>query len=165
MGTKGIEIVGMDVKVLIELLNKALADEWLAYYQYWVGAKIVKGPMRSNVEAELKEHAEEEFKHANMLADRIVQLGGTPILNPKVMGGISNCGYDEPTDPHVMKILEQNIKGEQCAIATYSNMLKKIKFADDPISANMIRKIMEDEVEHEEDLQAIKEDIEMMKKA
>jgi len=40
MGTKGREIVGMDIDKLIELLNKALADEWLAYYQYWVGAKV-----------------------------------------------------------------------------------------------------------------------------
>jgi bacterioferritin len=43
MGTKGIEIVGMDVKQLLNLLNIAFADEWLAYYQYWLGAKVVKG--------------------------------------------------------------------------------------------------------------------------
>jgi len=46
MGTKGIEIVGMDVQQLLSLLNKAFADEWLAYYQYWLGAKVVKGPMK-----------------------------------------------------------------------------------------------------------------------
>ena len=54
MGTKGRAIVGMDVDNLVELLNKALADEWLAYYQYWVGAKVAKGPMRGAVTAELK---------------------------------------------------------------------------------------------------------------
>ena len=43
MGTKGKEIVNLDVNNLIGLLNKALADEWLAYYQYWVGAKVVRG--------------------------------------------------------------------------------------------------------------------------
>jgi bacterioferritin len=30
MGTKGREIVGMDVDKLIVLLNKAFSDEWLA---------------------------------------------------------------------------------------------------------------------------------------
>jgi len=30
MGTKGIEIVGMDVQQLLYLLNKAFADEWFA---------------------------------------------------------------------------------------------------------------------------------------
>jgi len=32
MGTKGRQIVGMDVDELLEMLNKAFADEWLAYY-------------------------------------------------------------------------------------------------------------------------------------
>jgi bacterioferritin len=83
MGTKGREIVGMDIDKLIELLNKALADEWLAYYQYWIGAKVVKGPMRGAVEAELMEHAGEELQHAEMLIERIIQLGGTPLLSPE----------------------------------------------------------------------------------
>ena len=39
MGTKGIEIVGMDVQQLIDLLNKAFADEWFAYYQYWLARR------------------------------------------------------------------------------------------------------------------------------
>ena len=43
MGTKGREIVGMDVEQLLKLLNMAFADEWLAYYQYWLGAKVVRG--------------------------------------------------------------------------------------------------------------------------
>ena len=164
MGTKGIEIVGMDVKELIEILNKALADEWLAYYQYWVGAKIVVGPMRPEVESELNEHTGEEFKHANMLADRIVQLGGNPILNPNEWSKKTNCGYEAPSDPNVKKILEQNIKGEQCAIKTYNKALEKVKLGNDPITFNMIRKIMEDEVKHEEDLQNLLEDIELINK-
>ncbi|NLA21799.1 MAG: ferritin, partial [Candidatus Marinimicrobia bacterium] len=45
MGTKAIEILNLDANHLIDLLNRAYADEWLAYYQYWVGAKVVKGPM------------------------------------------------------------------------------------------------------------------------
>lgn len=164
MGTKGREIVGIDIKELIKMLNKALADEWLAYYQYWVGAFVVKGSMRKIVESELKEHAEEELKHANMLAERIITLGGTPNLDPSEWLKLTNCGYEAPFDPHVEKILEQNIKGEQCAIMTYHNILEKVKLGNDPITFNMIRKIMEDEVEHEEDLQAIQEDILLMKK-
>ena len=46
MGQKGREIVKMNVDELINLLNKSLSDEWLAYYQYWIGSKVVKGPMK-----------------------------------------------------------------------------------------------------------------------
>ena len=148
---------------IIELLNKALSDEWLAYYQYWIGAKIVRGPMRPNVESELSEHANEELKHAEMLTERIIILGGTPILNPNQWTSKANCQYDEPSNPEVKKILQQNIKGERCAINVYKKILEKISFSNDPITANMVRKIMEDEVGHEEDLQNLLEDIEMIK--
>lgn len=164
MGTKGKEIVGKDAKDIVDMFNKALADEWLAYYQYWIGALVVKGPMRPNVQEELKEHAQDELKHAGMLAERIIQLGGTPLLDPKDFAAKSNCGYDAPKDPNVKKILEQNIKGEQCAIETYNKILQRLKGTSDMISFNMIRKIMEDEVEHEQDLEDIQEDISLMKK-
>ena len=163
MGSIGTKIIGMDAGELIELLNKALADEWLATYQYWVGAKVIKGPLRSAAEAELLEHAQEEQKHANMLAKRIIELGGTPLLDPKEWIDRSNCGYEAPQDPHVLRVVEQNIAGERCAIMTYKKILDRLKDADDPITFNMIRKIMEDEVEHEDDLEALKEDIELMK--
>ena len=42
MGSKGRAIVGLDVDELLVVLNKAYADEWLAYYQYWIGAKVIK---------------------------------------------------------------------------------------------------------------------------
>ena len=32
----------LDVESLIAQLNAALAEEWLAYYQYWVGALVVE---------------------------------------------------------------------------------------------------------------------------
>ncbi|MEA1995916.1 MAG: ferritin-like domain-containing protein, partial [Campylobacterota bacterium] len=64
MGTKGREIVGLDADKLIELLNKAFADEWLAHYQYWVGAKVARGNMRGQVVAELEEHSGDELRHA-----------------------------------------------------------------------------------------------------
>jgi bacterioferritin len=162
MGTKGREIVGMDIDKLIELLNKALADEWLAYYQYWVGAKVVKGPMRGAVEAELVEHAGEELQHAEMLTDRIIQLGGTPILSPEEWYKMTNCGYDAPKDESVRAILEQNINGERCAIEVYQKLLDTLE-GKDPITYHMVAEILEDEVEHEEDLEAIMDDIESFK--
>lgn len=162
MGTKGRAIVGLDVDDLIERLNKALADEWLAYYQYWIGAKVAAGPMRGAVTLELEEHATEELGHALMLVDRIIQLGGTPLLKPKDWYEMTNCGYEAPEDPYVEVLLEQNIKGEQCAIEVYRQLVELTKDAD-PVTYEMVLQIMTDEIEHEEDLQALAEDIQLMK--
>jgi len=161
MGQKGREIVKMNVDELIGMLNKALSDEWLAYYQYWIGAKVVKGPMKDAVIAELTLHATEELSHAELLATRIVQLGGTPVLSPEEWLRITGCGYDPPTDPYVEEVLDQNIRGEQCAIRVYNNLLDITRVAD-PVTYNFILTILSQEVEHEEDLSALKEDLELM---
>jgi len=161
MGQKGREIVKMDVDELINLLNRALSDEWLAYYQYWVGSKVVKGPMKDAVTAELTLLATEELGHAELISARIVQLGGTPVLSPEEWFKKTNCGYDSPKDPYVEEILNQNIKGEQCAIRVYSELLDITRTAD-PVTYNIILQILSQEVEHEEDLTALKEDLELM---
>ena len=158
MGTKGIAIVDMDVKELVAVLNKAFSDEWLAYYQYWIGAKVVKGPMKEAVIAELIQHAADELRHADMLAMRIIQLGGTPVTEPKDWYKLTNCGYDAPKNPHVKVVLEQNIKGEQCAIMMYKKLLN-LTLNKDPVTYNVVLQILQDEVEHEEDLQAVREDL------
>lgn len=161
MGQKGRSIVKMDVDELINLLNKAISDEWLAYYQYWIGAKVVKGPMKDAVIGELNLHATEELSHAELLSTRIVQLGGIPVLSPQEWIKLTNCGYDIPSDPYVGAILDQNIKGEQCAIKVYSELLD-ITRVGDPVTYNIILQILSDEVEHEEDLSSLKEDMELM---
>jgi bacterioferritin len=158
MGTKGREIVGVNIDELLTLMNKAYADEWLAYYQYWVGAKVAKGRMRGIIAKELEEHAQEELKHAEMLVARMIQLGGTPLLSPDAILKESNCGYDAPVDPNTKALLLQNIKGEQCAIETYVKLLAFVKDKD-PITERIILEILEDEVEHEEDLEAMLEDM------
>lgn len=161
MGSRGREIIGMDVDTLVDLLRRAYCDEWLAYYQYWLGAKLVKGPMKDAVGAELLLHSTEELMHADMIAVRIIQLGGTPVTKPEEWYSSTNCGYDAPDDPFVKTLLEQNIKGEQCAISTYKKLMDITKDAD-PVTYNMILTIISQEVEHEEDLQSLLEDFELM---
>jgi bacterioferritin len=153
----------MDVNQLLDLLNKAFCDEWFAYYQYWLGAKLVKGPMKDAVASELLLHATEELAHADLVANRIIQLGGKPITEPKLWYQWSGCGYDAPNDEYVKVILEQNIKGERCAIGYYNELMKKTRDAD-MVTYNMVLTILQQEVEHEEDLQALLEDIELMMK-
>jgi bacterioferritin len=60
-------------------------------------------------------------------------------------------------------VREQDIKGEQCAISVYDAMMKQTKDKD-PATYELALQIMQDEVEHEEDLQALLEDLELMAK-
>lgn len=151
-------IKGLDISEIITKLNKAYADEWLAYYQYFIEAKVVKGIMKDAAIAELTQHAADELRHANLVADRILQLGGTPLLNPQEWFTQTNCGYEEPKDFDVVSILEDSIKGEQCAISIYSELVDMTRNKD-IVTYDIVSQILADEVEHEEDLQALHDDI------
>ena len=159
MARRGNSIIkGIEVSELIRLLNKAYADEWLAYYQYYIEEKVVKGIMKDAAIAELQQHAADELRHADMVAQRILQLGGTPLLSPKEWFTQTNCGYEEPKDFDVVAILEDAIKGEQCAISTYSQLAEMTR-EKDIVTYDLVSRILADEVEHEEDLTALHEDI------
>ncbi len=151
-------IKDLEVQEIIKLLNRAYADEWLAYYQYFIEAKVIKGIMKDSIIVELNEHATDELRHADMVANRILQLGGTPLLNPKEWFKHSNCGYEEPKNFDVVAILEDAIKGEQCAIKTYSEIVELTR-GKDIVTYDIVSQILADEVEHEEDLQSVYEDI------
>ncbi len=159
MAKKGNSIIkGIEIQEIIDLLNRAYADEWLAYYQYYIESKVVKGIMKDAAIAELDQHAADELRHAGMVADRILQLGGTPLLHPQQWFEKSRCGYEMPTDFDVQKILEDAIKGEQCAIEVYSR-LAELTQGKDIVTYDIVSQILADEVEHEEDLVALQEDI------
>ena len=159
MAKKGNSIIkGIEIDDLISLLNRAYADEWLAYYQYYIESKVIKGIMKDAVIAELDQHAADELRHAGLIADRIIQLGGTPILHPREWLEKTHCGYDAPKDFDVLNILEDAIKGEQCAIDVYSKIVDLTQ-GKDIVTYDIASQILADEVEHEEDLVSLQEDI------
>ena len=152
MGKKAVDIANLDVEQLIQMLNEALAEEWLAYYQYWIGARLLEGPMRSEIEPELLLHATEELGHAVLVVDRIIQLGGTPILNPNKWTDYAKCAYEEPTDPYVEEILKQNLEGERCAIQRYQDITAFTE-GKDYATNQMAKTILNEELEHEHDIE------------
>lgn len=162
MGKHGREIVNLNKEELIKMLNEALAEEWLAYYQYWIGARLMEGPMRSEIEPELLLHADQELGHAVLVVSRIIQLGGTPILNPVDWPKFARCEYETPDDPYVEAILEQNLRGERCAIQRYQE-IADFTNGKDHTTHQMAVTILNEEIEHEQDIEDWINDIDRMK--
>ena len=153
----------INVNRVIELLNKALAEEWLAFYQYWIGAQVVEGAMRSDVQREFEEHAMEEFAHAKMVADRIIQLEGTPVLDPAQWSTLARCKYTAPLNCDVLSVLKQNVAAERCAIMRYEEIATYCNNVD-YTTCDIAKRIMAQEEEHEQDLQDLQRDVEWMLK-
>lgn len=165
MARESVEILKgkIDVVKLVDLLNAALAEEWLAFYQYWVGSFVVEGPMRSDVQGEFEEHAQEEYEHARMIAARIIELEGVPVLDPKKWFDLAKCKYLSPTDFGVVPMLNQNVASERCAIRRYQEIASFTNGLDFT-TCDMAKRILAQEEEHEQDLQDYLTDIACMKK-
>jgi bacterioferritin len=162
MGNRALKLVGVESDRLLEMLNAALAEEWLAYYQYWIGARMMEGPMRSEIEPELLVHADQELNHAVLIADRIIQLEGTPVLTPADWMKLSSCSYEAPTDPYVAKILDQNLAAERCAIERYQ-AIADFTSGKDHSTYQLAVTILNEELEHEQEIEDWMADLERMK--
>ena len=158
MGEMAQKISNLNEKELMEQLQIAFAEEWLAYYQYWLGAQVAVGPLRDSIEEEFMEHAGQELKHAKWLSDRIIQLGGTPILDPKDWESTAQCRYAAPEKPYVMNLLEQNLVAERCAIARYQEICD-MTFGKDYETFRISEKILKEELEHEQEVGDFMDDI------
>lgn len=154
----------IDLPELLSQLNAALSEEWLAFYQYWIGSLVVEGAMRSDVQREFEAHAMEEFKHARELADRIVQLEGVPVLDPQQWSILARCKYSVPLEADVLNLLKQNIAAERCAIVRYEEIASFCNNVD-YTTCDIAKRIMADEEEHEQDLQDLLRDVEWIVRA
>lgn len=162
MGRKAVEIIGINFDELISQLNSALAEEWLAFYQYWIGARVMVGPMRGEIEPELLLHASQELNHAVLVVDRIIQLGGKPILTPEDWFKLARCKYEPPMDPYIEVILQQNLEAERCAIQRYQE-IASLTNGKDFATYQIATTILSEEIEHEEDIESWINDINRLK--
>lgn len=152
----------IDIVELLAQLNAALSEEWLAFYQYWVGSFVVEGAMRGDVQREFQEHAATEYNHAKLLADRIIELEGVPVLDPKQWFDLARCKYDAPVDFGSEVLLKQNVESERCAIYRYQQ-IAEFTNGIDFTTCDIAKHIMAEEEDHEQDLQDYLNDIARMK--
>lgn len=128
---------------LIALLNKDLALEYTACVQYIQHQGVLKGAMYQNIQKELAIHAQEELAHATILADQIDYLGGVPTVempSPKTSD-------DNET------MLQQDLEGENDAIARYIARIKQAEELNLYHLAQQLRNILMVEQEHAMDLE------------
>ena len=151
MGRKSKEIVRAKIEDVLADLNKAYADEWLAHYQYWLTALWIRGMDADTLRDTLTQQSADELMHAERLGNRIIQLGGTPVMNPNRLLEVAGCGYKEPpTDAANLKqVIEIVLEAEACAIETYSKLSEKYRTTD-VVTHEIFEELLEDEVEDEE---------------
>lgn len=143
----------MDNDFSLKLLYTALADEWLAYYQYWVCRHLSRGEGKFDVDPEFEQHSKEEMEHVEKIILRIKELGGHPILNPKDWEKFSNP-WEEVSTRDVKTQLEITMRAEQTAINFYREGINSLRGKDET-THRLFRNILGDEEEHLYDLREL----------
>jgi bacterioferritin len=134
-----------DKQVVIKLLNDALATEWVCMLRYYRHYFMASGMLADAVKAEFLEHAQQEQAHATLLAERIVQLGGEPDLNPDTLTRRSHAEYREGQD--LRDMVREDLIAERIAIDSYREMINYIGDRD-TTTKRILESILAQEEEH-----------------
>lgn len=134
-----------DKEVVIRLLNEALATEWVCVLRYYRHYFMASGMLADSVKAEFLEHAQQEQEHANKIAERIVQLGGEPDLNPDTLTSRAHAEYKEGQD--LRDMVKEDLIAERVAIDSYREMINYIGDKD-TTTKRILESILAQEEEH-----------------
>ena len=141
-----------DVKRVVEVLNEVLATELVCVLRYKRHYYMASGIHAQAVQQEFLEHANEEQGHADSVAERIVQLGGSPNLNPDGLATRAHSQYDEKES--LTDMIREDLFAERIAIESYSEIVRWLG-NDDPTTRSLVESILKVEEEHAEDLSSL----------
>ena len=138
-----------DRDTIIKLLNEALATEIVCVLRYKRHYFMAQGIHADPIAQEFLTHANEEQGHADQIAGRIVQLGGSPNLSPEGLLSRSHSEYVEGET--LIDMIREDLVAERVAIDSYNEMIRYVG-DDDVTTRRMLETILAVEEEHANDL-------------
>ncbi len=138
-----------DLGRVIEVLQASLATEIVCVLRYRQHHFAATGLDAEPIAAEFLVHSQEEQGHADQLATRISQLGGTPDLNPDTLTSRSHSEYE--TADSLEDMIRENLVAERIAVASYTEIINWIGDGD-PTTRRLFEEILAVEEEHANDL-------------
>jgi bacterioferritin len=138
-----------DRQQVLATLNHALATELVCVLRYRRHHFMASGIHSHATGAEFLVHSNEEQGHADLLAERIVQLGGEPDFSPDTLSQRSHAEYVEGGTLNEM--IRENLVAERVAIDSYRHAIESLA-QDDPTTRRLLESILAVEEEHADEL-------------
>lgn len=129
-------------KQLIDGLNEDLRGEFQAIIMYRLYASMVQGPYRQELRTFFTAEIPEELAHAQMLADKISALGGTPAATPSPVKVVADA----------KAMLEAALEAEEDTIKRYIKRRKQAEAAGEYGLAAEFDTLLTDESNHRDEL-------------
>lgn len=138
-----------DRETVIKLLNDSLATELICVLRYRRHHFMARGIHSQSVAQEFLAHSNEEQAHADLLAERIVQLGGEPDFAPDGLTSRSHAEYIAGTT--LASMIREDLVAERIAIDSYRSFIQFLS-DNDPTTRRMLESILAVEEEHADEL-------------
>ena len=132
----------MDIESFVELLNEDLETEFQSIVQYTNHVATITGPEYLSIIDELKVHLGQELSHAQVLAEQVAFLGGTPSTSLK--------NVDASSDSRAA--LQADLALESDQLERYRQRVTQANDLGKPDVAEALRPLLEQTQEHVRDL-------------
>lgn len=140
---------------VLSMLNDALATEIVCVLRYRRHHFMARGIHAKSTADEFLIHANEEMGHADLLAERIVQLGGEPDFAPDSLVTRSHAEYVPGAS--LVDMIREDLVAERIAIDSYRDFIAYL--ADqDPTTSDLVKRILAVEEEHATELADLLQD-------
>ncbi|MEO8594478.1 MAG: ferritin-like domain-containing protein [Candidatus Solibacter sp.] len=143
-----------DRETVLRILNEVLATELVCVLRYKRHYYMASGIHAQGVAEEFLEHAKEEQTHADVVAERITQLGGEPDFNPEGLAMRSHSQYVEGQS--LLDMVKEDLVAERIAVESYSEIIRYLG-NDDPSTRHAMELILSKEEEHADDMKTLLE--------
>ncbi|UUY08250.1 bacterioferritin [Pseudomonas sp. J452] len=138
-----------DRSEVLRLLNEALATEIVCVLRYRRHHFMARGIHGKSIADEFLRHSNEEQGHADLLAGRIVQLGGEPDFAPDSLSRRSHAEY--VAGASLLEMIRENLVAERIAIDSYRELIQYLG-DQDPTTSQLLKGILAVEEEHADEL-------------
>jgi len=145
-----------DRETVIKVLNEALATEIVCVLRYRRHYFMASGIHAEAVAGEFLQHSNDEQGHADEIAQRIVQLGGEPNLNPEGLLTRSHAEYVEGAT--LTEMIREDLVAERIAIDSYREIVQYLG-NEDPTTRRMMEGILAVEEEHADDMMNLLQEV------
>jgi bacterioferritin len=145
----GTESYRGDRTTVLRLLNEALATALVCVLRYRRHHFMARDLAPKRVAEEFLVHADEELSHADLIAGRIVQLGGQPDFAPATLQERSHARYAAVDS--VDEMLREDLVAERIAIDSYRGLIAYVA-EHDPTTRRMLEGILGVEEAHADEL-------------
>jgi bacterioferritin len=135
----------MNNEKIIKKLNQALERELAEVVKYMHQSFWVQGPKRKKMVGFFREQSQESMGHAILLGEKIVDMGGTPVV--KILE------IYEPKPHNIKEILLECVEDERKAMEGYQQMLPLVE--TDKELHKMIKGLAKEEAEHMAEIEAM----------